>query len=64
MADQPVLTAGRYAELDEVTRALEALSEALSIEEDFQVVLKQVCVQVTSVVPGVDMASVTLVRDG
>jgi GAF domain-containing protein len=62
--DEPAFTARRYAELDDVTGALEALAEALSIEEDFQVVLKQVCQQVTRAVPGVDMASVTLIRDG
>jgi transcriptional regulator with GAF, ATPase, and Fis domain len=54
----------RYAELDEVTRALEALADALSDEEDFQVVLDQACQQVIQAVPGVDMASVTMVRDG
>lgn len=54
----------RYAELDEVTRALEALADALAVEEDFQVVLDQACRQVIQAVPGVDMASVTVVRDG
>ena len=54
----------RFAELDEVTRALEALADALSDEEDFQVVLDQACRQVIHAVPGVDMASVTIVRDG
>jgi transcriptional regulator with GAF, ATPase, and Fis domain len=54
----------RYAELDEVTRALEALADALSDEQDFQVVLDQACQQVIQAVPGVDMASVTMVRDG
>jgi transcriptional regulator with GAF, ATPase, and Fis domain len=54
----------RYDELDEVTRALEALAEALSVEDDFQVVLDQACRQVIEAVPGVDMASVTIVRDG
>jgi GAF domain-containing protein len=58
------VTTTRYSELDDVTTALEALAEALSIEEDFQVVLTQVCQQVTRAVPGVDMASVTLVRGG
>ncbi len=54
----------RFAELDEVTRALEALADALSDEKDFQVVLDQACRQVIQAVPGVDMASVTIVRDG
>ncbi len=54
----------RFDELDEVTSALEALAEALSVGEDFQLVLDQVCRQVIQAVPGVDMASVTVVRDG
>jgi GAF domain-containing protein len=54
----------RYAELDEVTRALEALAEALAVEEDFHALLDQACRQVIQAVPGVDMASVTIVRDG
>jgi transcriptional regulator with GAF, ATPase, and Fis domain len=54
----------RWAELDEVTRALEALADTLSDEADFQVALDQACRQVIQAVPGVDMASVTIVRDG
>lgn len=54
----------RYAELDEVTHALEALAEALAVEEDFHALLDQACRQVIQAVPGVDMASVTIVRDG
>lgn len=50
--------------LDEVTGALEKLIVTLDTEEDFQVLLHQVCLQVTQAVPGVDEATVTLLRDG
>lgn len=50
--------------LDEVTGALETLGDVLNREDDFRQLLHQVCVQVTRAVPGVDEASVTLLRDG
>jgi transcriptional regulator with GAF, ATPase, and Fis domain len=51
-------------QLDEVTTALESLTAALDSEDDVAVVLNSVCHQVTHVVQGADMASVTVVRDG
>lgn len=50
--------------LDEVTGALETLTAALDTEDDFRVLLHQVCVQVTKAVPGVVEATVTLLDDG
>ncbi|MEV6909089.1 GAF and ANTAR domain-containing protein [Amycolatopsis sp. NPDC051071] len=49
--------------LDEVTGALETLTAALDSVEDFTVLLRQVCEQVTQAVPGVDEATVTLLTD-
>jgi GAF domain-containing protein len=51
-------------QLDEVTGALEALSAALESSGELETMLQLVCHQVIQVVPGADMASVTLVRDG
>ncbi|KZB83416.1 GAF and ANTAR domain-containing protein [Amycolatopsis regifaucium] len=48
--------------LDEVTGALETLTSILDDEDDFRVMLQQVCRQVTKAVPGVDEATVTLLR--
>lgn len=50
--------------LDEVNGALEALTAALDTEDDFRVLLHQVCVQVTKAVPGVAEATVTLLDNG
>ncbi|MEV6620988.1 GAF and ANTAR domain-containing protein [Amycolatopsis sp. NPDC051106] len=50
--------------LDEVTGALEALTAALTDEEDLRVLLQRVCEQVTRAVPGVDAATITLLRGG
>jgi len=50
--------------LDEVTTALERLSEALSREDDLLALVRQVCAQVVRAVPGLDEATVTLLRDG
>jgi hypothetical protein len=50
--------------LDEVTTALERLSEALSREDDLRKLMYQVCEQVVRAVPGVDEATVTLLDDG
>jgi GAF domain-containing protein len=52
------------AMLDEVTTALERLSEALSREDDLRELMHQVCEQVVHAVPGVDEATVTLLEDG
>jgi len=51
------------AVLDEVTGALESLTAALIIEEDFALLLHRVCAQVKAAVPGVDDASITLLRE-
>jgi hypothetical protein len=50
--------------LDEVTTALERLSEALSREDDLRKLMHQVCEQVVHAVPGVDEATVTLLDSG
>ncbi len=50
--------------LDEVTGALETLTAALDSENDFTVLLRQVCEQVTRAVPGVDEATITLLTEG
>ncbi|MEV6717604.1 GAF and ANTAR domain-containing protein [Lentzea sp. NPDC051208] len=50
--------------LDEVTTALERLSEALSREDDLRKLMHQVCEQVVHAVPGVDEATVTLLDVG
>lgn len=49
--------------LDEVTMAIERLSDALSRENDLRVVVHQVCEQVVRAVPGLDEATVTLLDD-
>ena len=51
------------AVLDEVTGALETLTAALDSADDFTVLLRQVCEQVTHAVPGVDEATITLLTD-
>jgi transcriptional regulator with GAF, ATPase, and Fis domain len=48
--------------LDEVTSALEALTDALTDEDDLRALLQRVCEQVTRAVPGVDEATITLLR--
>ncbi|EOD63126.1 GAF and ANTAR domain-containing protein [Amycolatopsis vancoresmycina] len=59
--DRPDPTATASPLFDEVTGALEALSEVLREEDDFRILLRHVCLQVRHAVPGVDEASVTLV---
>jgi len=61
-----VVTADRFWDerVDEVTGALETLTDALDRADDLGVVLQTVCEQVVRVVPGADLASVTLDRDG
>jgi transcriptional regulator with GAF, ATPase, and Fis domain len=49
--------------LDEVTGALDALSDVLDHEEDLSLVLQRVCQQAIRAIPGADIASVTLLRD-
>ena len=51
-------------QLDEVTTALESLAVALDSEDELDTVLDAVCHQVTHVIGGADMASITVVRDG
>ncbi|HEX2131638.1 MAG TPA: GAF and ANTAR domain-containing protein [Actinophytocola sp.] len=50
--------------LDEVTGALESLSVALGNEDDFALIMRRVCEQLTRALPDVSEASVTLLRDG
>jgi GAF domain-containing protein len=51
-------------QLDEVNNAFEALTDALDREEDLEVVFQAICDQAIRVIPGADMASITLVRKG
>src|SRR5688572_29442177 len=46
--------------LDEVTGALEALTKIFETEDDFELVLRQVCYQVVCAVPDIAEASITL----
>ncbi|MFD1146476.1 ANTAR domain-containing response regulator [Saccharothrix hoggarensis] len=50
--------------LDDVTAALTGLSDVLDQEEDLSVVMDRVCRQVVGAIPGADLASVTVLRDG
>jgi hypothetical protein len=52
------------ARLDEVTLAMESLTAMLDSELDLGQMLQAVCDHVVQVVPGADMASITLVREG
>lgn len=52
------------ARLDDVLVALESLSATLDDGGELETALGVVCRHLTAVVPGADMASVTLVRDG
>ncbi|WP_346051649.1 MULTISPECIES: ANTAR domain-containing protein [Amycolatopsis] len=56
------LPGGSSAHLDEVRQALEALSDTVAVTDDPGALLQAVCEQVVRVVPGADMASITLVR--
>ncbi|MFE6616397.1 ANTAR domain-containing protein [Amycolatopsis sp. NPDC057786] len=51
------------AVLDEVTGALESLTATLDTEDDFAVLLRRTCEQAINAVPGVDEATITLLRD-
>lgn len=51
-------------QLDEVTHALEALTAALDDSGALDTTLELVCGQLIRVIPGADIASVTLIRDG
>lgn len=61
--DRP-LPLGTVLPLDEVTGALEALRRVLESEDDFELVLRQVCRQVVRAVPDIDEASITLLQHG
>lgn len=50
--------------LDEITSALHTLTETLGRADDVEEVLRAICEQVTMLVPGADLASVTLDRKG
>jgi GAF domain-containing protein len=52
------------AQLDEVTVAMESLTTMLDRELDIGEMLQAVCEHAVQVVPGADMASITLLRDG
>ncbi|WP_231648146.1 GAF and ANTAR domain-containing protein [Saccharothrix sp. NRRL B-16348] len=55
---------GLVRRLDDVTGALEGLSELLEQEEDLSVILDRICRQVAHAIPGADQVSVTLLSDG
>lgn len=55
---------GTALPLDDVTGAVEALTSILESEDDFELVLRQVCRQVVHAVPGIDDASITLLHNG
>jgi len=50
--------------LDEVNSALEVLTSTLERDPGLEGMLQAVCDQVVRVVPGADLASITLIRDG
>jgi hypothetical protein len=50
--------------LDDVTSALEVLTSILERDPEMEVMLQAVCDQVIRVIPGADLASITLIRDG
>lgn len=50
-------------QVDEVTGALEGLTQALDQAEGLPLVLQRCCQQVINAIPGADLASVTLLRD-
>ncbi|HKN57025.1 MAG TPA: GAF and ANTAR domain-containing protein [Amycolatopsis sp.] len=52
------------AQLDEVTVAMETLTGMLDRELEIGEMLQAICEHAVQVVPGADMASITLVRDG
>jgi hypothetical protein len=60
--DQP--TAEAVRRLDEVAGHLSNLAEVLEAEEELGRVLQRSVDQITSTVPGADMVSVTVLRDG
>jgi hypothetical protein len=63
MTERDSATEGLVRQLDEVTGALETLSQLLDQEDDLSVVLDRLCQQAVQAIPGADMASVTLLRD-
>jgi GAF domain-containing protein len=50
--------------LDEVTEVLAEMSRVLDQEEDLAAIMERVCRQVVGAIPGADLASVTVLRDG
>lgn len=50
--------------VDEVTAAFERLADVLSMEDELTMLLRRVCQQAIHAIPGADMASVTLLREG
>lgn len=55
-------TAVEYGELEAATSALESLVAALDDNGDMNVLIQQMCQHAVRVVPGADMASVTLIQ--
>jgi GAF domain-containing protein len=55
---------GIIRQLDEVTGALEALTAALDDDGELDTSLQLVCRQLVRVIPGADIASITLFRNG
>ncbi|MCE6995066.1 GAF and ANTAR domain-containing protein [Saccharothrix sp. S26] len=51
-------------QLDEVTVALDGLSDVLDREKDLSVILDWICRQVAHAIPGADLVSVTLLAEG
>lgn len=50
--------------LNELTDALQSVADSLDRDESMDVLLQQACQQLLNVVPGADMVSVTLFRNG
>jgi hypothetical protein len=50
-------------QLDDVTGALEGLSQTLEAEEELPVVLQRCCWQAVHAIPGADLATITLLRE-
>lgn len=51
-------------QVDDVTGALEDLSQVLSQNEELELVLQRCCRQAVHAIPGADQAGITLLRDG
>jgi transcriptional regulator with GAF, ATPase, and Fis domain len=70
VADRPdaqdpedAITEGLIRQLDDVTAALDGLTEVMRQEEDLGVILHRACLQAIHAIPEADAASVVLLRD-